>query len=78
LLLQDLAQVLPERQLEVVAMLLAEEAYEQIAHELGIAVGTVKAHVFKVRNNPEVSEVLRPGSGLRPDGAHFRGRNHRK
>lgn len=72
ILLQELAAVLPERQLRVVERLLAEEAYEQIGRELGIAEGTVKSHVFRVRHNAGVSEILRP------DGTRSHERPHRK
>ena len=77
MLLQELAAVLPERQLAVVAELLEEQAherrtYEQIGRELGMAPGTVKSHVFRVRNNEGVSEILRP------DGPRSQKRPHRR
>jgi DNA-directed RNA polymerase specialized sigma24 family protein len=76
-LLQELAAILSERQLEVIAQFLQEQAheqrtYEQIGRELGMAPGTVKSHVFRVRNNPGVSEILRP------DGSRSRNRPRRR
>ena len=77
LILQELAAVLSERQLQVVARFLEEQSYEQrtyeeIGRELGMAPGTVKSHVFRVRNNPGVSEILKP------DGAQTHKRPHRR
>lgn len=77
LILQELAAILSERQLQVVARFLEEhaheqETYEEIGRELGMAPGTVKSHVFRVRNNPGVSEVLKL------DGAQFQKRPHRR
>jgi hypothetical protein len=77
LLLQELAAVLPPRQLEVVSLVLRGWTYERIAREMNITAGAVKAHMHKVRNNPLVAEVLLPQPALRPDGKHFRGRTHR-
>jgi DNA-directed RNA polymerase specialized sigma24 family protein len=58
LLAQELALVLPERQRQVLTLLSLGWSYERIARELGIAVGTVKTHVFRARNNPNVSKIL--------------------
>jgi len=58
LLAQVLALVLPERQRQVLTLLSLGWSYERIARELGIAVGTVKTHVFRARNNPDVSKIL--------------------
>lgn len=76
-LLQELAAILSERQLEVIAQSLKEQAheqrtYEQIGRELDMAPGTVKSHVFRVPNNPGVSEILRP------DGSRSRNRPRRR
>ncbi len=65
LLYQELALVLPERQLQVLALLSLGWSYERIARELGIAVGTVKTHVFRARNNPDVSKILLPRAAFR-------------
>ena len=77
LLLEELAQVLSERQLQVVALFLEEQAherqtYEEIGRELGMSPGTVKSHVFRARNNSGLSEILRP------DVIHSRKRPHRR
>lgn len=77
LLLEELAQVLSERQLQVVALFLEEQAherqaYEEIGRELSMSPGTVKSHVFRARNNPCLSEILRP------DVIHPRKRPHRR
>lgn len=77
LLLQELAQVLPERQYEVVVLAMQGLKYERIAREMGITEGAVKAHMHKVRNNPLVAEVLLPQPALRPDGTINCGRTHR-
>lgn len=60
LLAQELALVLPERQRQVLTLLSLGWSYERIARELGIAVGTVKTHVLRARNNPDVAKILLP------------------
>lgn len=78
LLLEELAAVLPPRQHEVVSLALRGWKQERIAHEMGITVGAVKAHMHKVRNNPGVSEILLPGPALWPSDTQIRGRTHRR
>lgn len=81
LMLQELDAVLTPRQHEVVTLAMLGWKYEQIAHELGITAGAVKAHMHKVRHNPLVSEILLPRPSLRPGGrpggTQTRGRTHR-
>ena len=78
MLLQELAAVLPPGQYRVVVLVLRGWTYREIGRELGIAEGTVKSHVARIRKCPEVSEILLSGSALRSNGARSRKRPHRK
>jgi DNA-directed RNA polymerase specialized sigma24 family protein len=56
----EIRSILPERQYQILMLLVEERKQAEIAEELGIGLSTVKTHAGRLRRNPDLLRALQP------------------